>query len=130
MRSRSIWIAIAFACCAPACGGKRAATPEVTPALKAEATKLFADRCARCHGLLGKGDGPEAKTLSPRPRNFADPSWQLAVPDALLEKVIVHGGPATGKSTAMPAHPDLASRPALLVALRQYLRELAANVDR
>jgi len=129
MCARSIWIAIAFAFCTSACG-KQADTPEVTPALKAEAVKLFADRCARCHGLLGKGDGPDAKTLDPRPRNFADPSWQLAVPDRQLDKVIVHGGPATGKSTAMPAHPDIGARPELLVALRQYLRELAANVDR
>lgn len=104
--------------------------PEVSPELAAEAAKLFADRCARCHGLLGKGDGPDAKTLDPRPRNFADPSWQLAVPDTQLEKVIVQGGPATGKSTAMPAHPELASRRELLVALRQHLRVLAANVDR
>ena len=130
MTTRIRWISFALAWACLACGEQKAKAPEPTPALRAEAEKLFVDRCARCHGVLGKGDGPEAKTLDPRPRNFADPTWQLAIPDPQLDKVIVEGGPAVGKSTAMPAHPELASRPELLVALRQYLRVLAGNANR
>lgn len=112
-----------------ACGGATAPddTPQVTPELRAEAMTLYGERCARCHGTLGKGDGPDAVKLSLRPRAFADPTWQLAVPDRQLEKVIVQGGAAVGKSPAMPAHPELGARPTQLAALVQHLRVLAAS---
>ncbi len=31
---------------------------------------LYDDLCARCHGLTGKGDGPEAARLTVPPANF------------------------------------------------------------
>ena len=92
---------------------------------RAAAAKVFATRCAECHGPLGKGDGPKAASLKPRPRNFADPVWQLAISDRHLEKVILEGGAAVGKSSEMPAHPDLANNPEIMTALRQHLRVLA-----
>lgn len=92
---------------------------------RAEAASIFGERCAKCHGPLGKGDGPQARTLKRRPRNFADPVWQLAISDRLLEKVILNGGPSVEKSDEMPANPDLANKPEVLTALRQHLRVLA-----
>jgi mono/diheme cytochrome c family protein len=41
-----------------------------TTALLAEAGKLYASRCASCHGETGKGDGKGAPDLKPRPSNF------------------------------------------------------------
>jgi mono/diheme cytochrome c family protein len=104
-------------------GARKALTPEAL----ADAKRLFGERCARCHGALGRGDGPDAIKVGPRPRNFSDPTWQLAVSDRHLEDVIVRGGAAVGKSSVMPAHPDLAGRAELLAALRQHLRVLAAS---
>jgi mono/diheme cytochrome c family protein len=92
---------------------------------RAEAAKIFADRCARCHGRLGKGDGPEASELKKPPRNFADPTWQLAISDRVLEKAILEGSAAVGKSDEMPGNPDLADKPEVLTALRQHVRVLA-----
>ncbi|MGD8860928.1 MAG: hypothetical protein PVI30_13035 [Myxococcales bacterium] len=92
---------------------------------RAEAAKIFADRCARCHGRLGNGDGPEAAKLEKPPRNFADPTWQLAISDRALEKAILEGSAAVGKSAEMPGNPDLADRPEVLTALRQHVRVLA-----
>jgi high-affinity iron transporter len=34
--------------------------------------QLFIDNCSSCHGDLGQGDGPLAKSLSPEPTNFTD----------------------------------------------------------
>src|SRR6476646_9820572 len=107
--------------------GKAEKPAQITPELHAEAVKLYDQRCASCHGPQGKGDGPEAAKLALRPRNFSDPTWQLAVPDRLLQKAILEGGAAVGKSPVMPAHPDLGERPDLLAALLQHLRILAAG---
>lgn len=92
---------------------------------RAEAAQIFRDRCANCHGPLGKADGPRAAKLSRPPRNFADPVWQLAVSDRHLEQVILGGGASVGKSSDMPPNPDLANKPEVMVALRQHLRVLA-----
>lgn len=87
----------------------------------ANGAAYYAERCASCHGVEGKGDGTAAATLSPRPRNFADADWQKGVTDADLEKVIVGGGPAVGKSPTMPPNPELATR-------RELLAEVVAEV--
>jgi hypothetical protein len=33
--------------------------------------RVFAQRCAVCHGPDGKGNGPAAPSMSPRPRDFS-----------------------------------------------------------
>ncbi len=105
--------------------GPAPAPPEPSREARAEAAHIFSKRCATCHGPLGKGDGPRAHTLKRPPRNFADPVWQLAVSDKHLEQVILHGGASVGKSADMPANPDLADKPDVMIALRQHLRVLA-----
>lgn len=42
-----------------------------TPALMARGQDLYEKTCATCHGTAGKGDGPGAGQLNPKPRNFA-----------------------------------------------------------
>lgn len=34
---------------------------------------LFATNCVACHGAQGRGDGPAAAALTPKPRNFTSP---------------------------------------------------------
>jgi mono/diheme cytochrome c family protein len=89
---------------------RRAPTKEEEPDVPKTAAQIYADRCAGCHGKEGKGDGPTASTLNPRPRSFADPAWQASVTDETLRKVIVSGGPSIGKSPLMPASPELAKQ--------------------
>lgn len=101
-----------------------AASAEVAvPAGLEEAAKVFASRCAMCHGPKGAGDGPVSGGFNPPPRNFQDPAWQAEVSDDYLEKIIVEGGPAVGRSAAMPPSPDLAGKP-VVKGLRQYIRAL------
>lgn len=46
-----------------------ARTPSAPPDLT-QGARLFADNCAACHGATGRGDGPAATALSPKPANF------------------------------------------------------------
>lgn len=91
-----------------------------SPAQTAQA--LFTARCAVCHGTIGRGDGPAAVALTPKPRAFADAAWQTAVSDELIYKTIVGGGPATGKSVGMPPNPDLEDKPELVKGLVSIVR--------
>jgi mono/diheme cytochrome c family protein len=49
-------------------------------------------RCSACHGESGKGDGPAAVALNPKPRNYTDCSVMGIKSDAELFKVIKQGG--------------------------------------
>lgn len=57
--------------------------------------------CSSCHGTSGRGDGPAAAGLVPRPRNLADRHWQASVDDDYLRKVILQGGSAVNLSPSM-----------------------------
>jgi high-affinity iron transporter len=48
-----------------------AVAPKKTPDLGA-ASRLYAAQCAGCHGAEGRGDGPAAKGLDPKPADFHD----------------------------------------------------------
>ena len=90
-----------------------------------EAKEIFSARCTVCHGASGKGDGPGAAALNPKPRNFTDPEWQKSVNDEYIEKIIQFGGIAVGKSAMMPGNPDLGSKPEVVKGIRATVRELA-----
>ncbi len=86
---------------------------ENEPVAQEDAEELFKTRCAQCHGESGKGNGPGAAALNPKPRNYTDPVWQAKVTDDDIKKTIVYGGAAVGKSPNMPANPDLEGKPEL-----------------
>jgi len=55
---------------------------------------LFEKTCVLCHGQEGKGDGPAAAALNPKPKNFADPAV-VAKSDKELFDTITKGRPGT-----------------------------------
>ena len=68
---------------------------------------LYKASCTKCHGDLGKGDGPAAKLI--KNQSMGDLSSKAAMSkysDADVTKMIAEGGPAVGKSKLMPAHKD------------------------
>lgn len=93
------WVKAAWLACAalasisilPSCS--KASAADGAP----EGPALFAQTCARCHGLSGKG-GPALGPGQPGPRNFTDPVFQAARTDEQLEAVI-----RGGKGGVMPA---------------------------
>jgi len=106
-----------------------APAPSAAPApgadARSEALQIFESRCVTCHGPRGAGDGPASAGLTPPPRNFQDPAWQKSVTDTHLEQIVQYGGAAVGRSPAMPANPDLMSKPEVVAALRAHIRSLS-----
>jgi mono/diheme cytochrome c family protein len=69
-----------------------------TPAAGAsEATgrRVYAERCAPCHGDDGGGNGPAAAALEPRPRNFRDATFWKGRDAEQLRQVVRQGKPGT-----------------------------------
>ena len=72
----------------------------VSPSVE-RGTVLYKEYCAQCHGLTGKGDGPAASGLEPKPAIHANIPFEK-LPIDYLYNVINHGGAAMGKSPSMP----------------------------
>lgn len=105
------------------CSKKEEEKPaSTTAAASPEAQDLFTQRCVTCHGADGKGSGPAAASLNPKPRDYTDAKWQASVTDDDLRKVIVKGGAAVGKSALMPPNPDLEAKPAVVDGLVAKIR--------
>jgi cytochrome c5 len=100
------------------------AAPQVDSAALAAVTAktTFNSKCIVCHGGVGLGDGPGAAALNPKPRAFADGTWQNSVSDEQISNTIIMGGAAVGKSPNMPANPELADKPEVVKQLVQIVR--------
>nr|MCH9680690.1 c-type cytochrome [Deltaproteobacteria bacterium] len=61
-----------------ACGGEQSSSGSTAATA---ARKVWTDKCAVCHGEDGKGQGPGAMALNPKPRSFTDPKWQTYTAD-------------------------------------------------
>ena len=73
------------------------------PVAAVEAEAVFKFYCAQCHGLTGKGDGPNVtKDFPVSPRNFNDAGEMNKLTNADLKNVILDGGPSVSKSPMMP----------------------------
>jgi len=91
----------------------------------ARGKQLYDNKCATCHGITGKGDGPKAPFLDPRPRDFtrglfkirSTPSGSLPTDDDLF-RTITNGMPGS----SMPAWDTLpeADRKALVVYIKTF----------
>lgn len=69
----------------------------------ADGDQLFKFYCAQCHGLTGKGDGPNVVEGFPvSPRNFTKAEEMVKLTDADMRNVILDGGPSMSKSPMMP----------------------------
>jgi mono/diheme cytochrome c family protein len=89
---------------------------------KAQAAEIWNSRCTACHGEDGRGDGPGAAALKPKPINFHQRNWQKVVTDEQIAKAIVEGGSAVGLSSQMPANPDLEDEDTIVKALVAHVR--------
>jgi len=63
--------------------------------------RIYKEYCAQCHGAEGKGDGPAASGLEPKPAVHANIPFEK-IPLDYLYNVIYYGGKGVGKSPLMP----------------------------
>lgn len=99
------------------------------PASAADVKETYKFYCAQCHGLTGKGDGPNAKELGTDPRNFTEAKEMEKLSDADLKNVILDGGPSVSKSELMPPWGKTLAA-ADVDALVKHLRELCKCVGK
>jgi mono/diheme cytochrome c family protein len=126
MRQASV-VPLALAALALLAGCKRAAKQETPDEARAEAHAVFVSRCSTCHGLDGKGHGPLAAGLHPKPRDYTDRAWQASASDDEIRTAIVKGGMGVGKSALMPANPDLEDEPLVVDDLRAIVRSFGTQ---
>ena len=81
---------------------------------------IYQSRCALCHGATGKGDGKMARVVkNPPPFDLT----QSVMPAAYLQKIILQGGGALGRSPQMPPWSDTLSQ-AELEAVTHFILTL------
>ena len=62
--------------------------PEAAPAV-ARGAEVFRTNCASCHGSLGRGDGPAAAGLTPRPADLTAPALRSRSPLDYYHRVTI-----------------------------------------
>ena len=74
------------------------------PAVPVDPAVMYAQNCARCHGLDGHGN-PDIKKTLPTVRDFSDPMFlATAQPDSVARTIMAGKGqmPAFGASLSLP----------------------------
>jgi mono/diheme cytochrome c family protein len=90
------------------CDAKSDAIPEGSLANgnSAQGKVLYQQHCSGCHGKSGKGDGPGAKNINPKPIDHTNGHYMSSLNDRYLFTVIRRGGKDIGRP-AMPPFPNL-----------------------
>lgn len=94
-----------------------------------ERATLFVELCSICHGVGGKGDGPSAQGLEPKPADFTNCRAMAKDSDDVLFKIIKGGGQSAGRSTVMPAWGASLSDPQIR-DLVKFIRGLCKKNDK
>jgi mono/diheme cytochrome c family protein len=84
---------------------------------------LYLTFCAGCHGVSGRGDGPNAKFLPVRPAVHADAAAMSQRSDDMLFDAIAAGGYVLGRSNRMPGFGATLTN-AEIRGLVRFIREL------
>jgi mono/diheme cytochrome c family protein len=94
-------------------------TTDAGPALPVDPAVIYAQMCARCHGIDGHGD-PQIKQTMPTMRDFSDVEIRTRVKNDDIEQVIMSG------KNQMPAFGGALSLPKIQ-ALTGHVRRLGAK---
>ena len=97
---------------------------DMSPANIAAGKGTYEVTCAPCHGANGKGDGPAAAALNPKPRDHTNGAYMNKLTNQHIFDVIKGGGAQFGYP-GMPAQPQLADDTVKNVIA--FVRSLAQN---
>jgi cytochrome c1 len=125
MHSRllALCIIICFAC---GCDVKSGEIPKGSLA-DGDATsgkQLYQQHCSGCHGESGRGDGPGAKNINPKPVDHTNKQYMSALSDQHLFAVVRRGGKDVGRP-AMPPFPNLSDNE--IKDLIAYMRSISVQ---
>lgn len=84
--------------------GSALAVPAFAGDAAAGKTHYMEQKCDKCHGEGGKGDGKTAKLLKVDLADWTNKAEMSKMTDADLHAIIEKGGKAVGKSPKMPAY--------------------------
>jgi len=107
MRQRTLLIAVILLLCAASC--RRQSRPVSAGAVLRPTQyelrlgkEVYQSYCVGCHGDSGAGDGFNAFSLDPHPRDLGDPAFQKGKSNADLADAIRRGGAGVGLTSLMP----------------------------
>lgn len=103
------------------------ATPALAVAQEVDGKALYDRWCAGCHGLEGRGDGPGAGTMLPRPRDFQKALYKIrttASGELPTDSDILHVIDVGMPGTTMPGWEDVLEQEERL-ALVRYVKSLS-----
>lgn len=116
MKTPLVALAVLLVCTLPGCGGDPGTgaaldepagdSPAVRVARLEHGRATYIANCAPCHGSGGRGDGPSAANLDPKPRDHTDAAYMKTLSDGQLADTIRYGG-AIVNMPQMPSHPHL-----------------------
>ncbi|HVZ72446.1 MAG TPA: c-type cytochrome [Polyangia bacterium] len=99
--------------------GFAACEVDAGPPVPIDPAVMYAQNCARCHGLDGHGD-PEIRKTMPNVRDFHDPAFLATVRTEDIQRTIMAGKgqmPAFGAGLSLPK----------IQSLSGYVRRLGRN---
>jgi mono/diheme cytochrome c family protein len=73
--------------------GPALADAPVSPA--SQGREIYVAKCQACHGERGRGDGPAARALPKKPRDYTSPAYWASVDDEQVKRIITGGLPGT-----------------------------------
>lgn len=79
--------------------------------------KLYFNACSSCHGYTGKGNGPAAETLNPKPADHTSEKVQMQTDGALFYKI------STGRGKMQPYYSTLSAKQRWQLIL--YIRSIS-----
>jgi mono/diheme cytochrome c family protein len=113
-----------------ACGGgetkpdepEGAKVLEITDSMLAMGQNTYKLNCVPCHGPLGKGDGPSASGLNPKPRDHSNKEYMARLTDDMIAETVRMGGIIRGYPN-MPSSPHIKGEE--MAALIAFVRRLS-----
>lgn len=88
--------------------------------------QVYTINCAPCHGASGKGDGPGAAALNPKPRDHTNREYMDVLTDQKIADVVKMGGIVSGYPN-MPSSPHI--RGDDMLALVAFTRSLSIGAE-